>query len=55
MAGRHLKPINRRGRKRRILKTLPSLSCNWPEFGTEFQEKTIDAAVEKKQKEKVAA
>ena len=57
MAGRHLKPINRRGRKRRMLKSLPSLSCEYPSFDYDLlePEKTIDAKAEKKQKEKAAA
>ena len=57
MSGRHLKPINRRGRvaKRRRLKSLPSLSCDYPDFSYSYPEKTIDATAEKKQKEKVAA
>ena len=57
MAGRHLKPINRRGRlaKRRPLKSLPSLSCDFPDFDYSAPERTIDAKVVKKEKKKVAA
>jgi len=29
----HLKPINRQGKKRRELKSLPALSCGTSEFG----------------------
>jgi len=55
MADRHLKPINRRGRKRRMLKSLPSLSCDWPSFDYDQEEKTIDAKAGKEQEKKVAA
>jgi hypothetical protein len=57
MAGRHLKPINRQGRSagRRVLKSLPSLSCDYPNYDYSVPEKSIDASVEKAKKDKVAA